>query len=108
MSPDCTTVTTAHYCYCRNYGYRQDVQLSQAGFVVALGKNREHIDDAIATRESNSDGKVMSYRASTFAPSAKLIILSRLDLLRFERTSRSKFWLRSTISTSGGDADTAS
>jgi hypothetical protein len=48
-------------------------------------------------RESNSDGRVMSYRTSTFAPSAKLIILSRSDLLGFERTSRSKFRLRSTI-----------
>jgi hypothetical protein len=42
------------------YGYRQNVQLSQERFVVSHGNNSEHIDDAIATRESNSDGKVNS------------------------------------------------
>jgi hypothetical protein len=75
---------------------------------VARGKSTEFTDDAIATRESNSVGKVISYRTGTLAPSAKLIILCRTESLRFERTIRSKPWLRSTVSASWGDADTAS
>jgi hypothetical protein len=51
-----TVKTTSRLASREPYG----VQLSQARFVVARGKNREHIDDAIATRESNSDGKVIS------------------------------------------------
>jgi hypothetical protein len=68
--------------YCPDCGYREDVQLSQERFVVAR-ENKVHTDDAIATRESNSDGKLIAYRTSTFAPSAKLIILSRSESLRF-------------------------